>query len=248
MANGYTATPGIIAGNLTVNGSITTNTDAGIRIGAAPPFVRLFKGSVPNLIASVNLGTDEVTRDSAGVPATELTLETTVTMPLIRQLNAAGTPLISQLDRTIAQSGTNVTNTGNTIENTIFSKTIPANTLGPQGALVVEFDLSAAVQGGVASNFRLRFGGVQAAVLTQTVGHTYTVRVLVIQQNATNSQLVAMIAVDDVNAVTHTRVLTAVDTTLDQVLAITAQSGAVGDSQTFLGWKVHAFASRNFAL
>jgi len=248
MANGYTATPGIIAGNLTVNGSITMNTDAGLRIGAAPPFVRLFKSAAPGLGLTYNLATDEATRDNTGLGAGDLIVTDTLNSPSFKLFNPAGSSVFRSPDTTLAQDGTNVNNTGSTTENTIYSKTVSANTLGADGALVVEFDFSAAVQGAVASNFRLRFGGVQFAVLVQTVGHAYTVRIIITNQNATNAQLVSMIAIDDTNAVFHTRNAFTVGTGVDALLAITAQSGAVGDSQTFFGWRVHALGGRTTPL
>jgi len=248
VSNSYTATPGIVAGALTVNGPITSLSDAGITIGAGAPFVRLFKSTIPSLDLTWNLGTDRNTRDNAGQIATEILADNSANALRGTQRNAAGTLLNFQFDQTIAQDGTPVTNTGNVTENTIYSKLIPANTLGPHGALIIEFQFIGNVQGATGTTWRLKLGGttVISEVRVATVNSMW--RVVVQQSNATGAQRWNQNEITSASVASAFTTTSAIDMTGDQTLALTIQSGATTDSWTVGGWKVHAVVGRAAAL
>ncbi len=248
MANGYSATPGIVAGNLTVNGSIVMNTDAGIRIGAAAPFVRLFKNGGPGLSLSYNLGTDEATRDNTGLGAGELLITDTANSPAMKIFNPAGSNFFRALDQTSAQDGTVANNTGNVTENTVKSKVISANTLGADGALIVEVILTSSSQGAPLTSFRLRLGGTQIALVTTATASGTVLRAVLSAGNATNVQNTYMFMLQGNLAPTGSSIATAVDATVDQTLALSIQNGTATDNWTVVSWRVHAFGGRTTAL
>ncbi len=248
MANGYSATPGIVAGALTVNGPITSLSDAGIRIGAAAPFVRLFKDPVPGLGASYNLGSDAATRDNTGLGATELVATDTLNAPSVRILNSAGTAFFRALDTTLAQDGTSVNNTGSITENTVKSKVIAANTLGSNGALIVEVILTSSSQSVTPTAFRLRMGGTQLAIVTTATATGTVLRAVVAAGNATNVQNTYMSMLQNNLAPPGSNTTTALDATVDQTLALSIQNGTATDNWTVVGWRVRAFGGRSSGL
>jgi len=248
VSNSYTATPGIVAGALTVNGPITSLSDAGIRIGAAAPFVRLYKNTAAFLSLSYNLGTDDVTRDNTGLGANRIGINDTVNTPATRRANPAGTFLNTGLDETLAQDGSLVTNTGNVTENTTRTKLIPANTLGADGSLILEWMLNGQVQGGVATTFRVRIGGTQLFAFSKTATSTMLLRLAVANANATNAQRGIAYLGDTVVAFTAFQFTGAFDTTLDQTVTLTIQSGATTDNWQDWGYRIHAFGGRTAPL
>jgi len=248
VANGYSATPGIIAGNLTVSGSITTNTDAGIRIGAAPPFVRLYKDIGPGLGLSYNLGTDSATRDNTGLGAAELLETDTLNAPAMRIVNPAGTSFFRALDTTLAQDSTSVSHTGDTIETTLKTKLLPGNTLGAHGALLIELFWNAIVQGGVASAFRVKLGAQAVATSTRATATDFVQRVLMVADGGTANQRAIFYAIDATAVVTLSQSSTTLDTTLDQNFTVTFQGGAATDNWNLRNWRIHGFGGRTTAL
>ncbi len=244
MSNSYTAVPAIIPGPLTVNGLLTVNSDAGIRFGAAAPFGRLFKTGAGGASLSINLGTDEVTRDDGGSAAQELRINPGLLTPFTKELNAAGTAFFTQLDRTIAQDCTAVINTGSITENTTRSKVIPANTLAQHGMLVLEWMLFANLQGGVGTTFGIRLGGTLLGSTLTTSGTNMFVRMVLLNKGLTNSQLAFVVFTSGAGTVADSVQITALDTTVDQLLAVTIKSGAATDSWTDEGWKVHGVVGR----
>jgi len=248
VANGYSATPGIVAGALTVNGPITSLSDAGIRIGAAAPFVRLFKDSVPGLGASYNLGSDAATRDNTGLGASEFFTNDSLNSPSVRILNPVGSLFFRAFDTTLAQDGTAVNNTGSITENTVKSKVIAANTLGANGALIVEVTLTSSSQSVTPTAFRLRLGGTQIAILTTATATGTVLRAVVAAGNATNVQNTYMFMLQNNLAPPTLNTTTALDTTVDQTLALSIQNGTATDNWTVVAWRVHAFGGRTAGL
>jgi len=244
VANGYTAVPAIIPGPLTVNGLLTVNSDLGIRIGGSAPFVRLFKSAVPNLGLSYNLGTDEATLDTPGTRAQELALIADGRSPFTKEFNPGGGAFFAQLDRTIALNGTLVGHTGTVTEDTIYSVTIPGNTLGVDGALIVEVIIQNVAQGGVNTAFRVKYGaGIVAQYLT-AVAQSRQIRAVMQNANATGSQKAWGFSIDNVATLLLSDNTPAVDSTVDQVLSFTIQNGTATDSQNVRGWHVHGVCGR----
>jgi len=248
VSNSYTATPGIVAGALTVNGPITSLSDAGIRIGAAAPFVRLYKRATPGGGLTYNIGTDDATTDSAIVAAHGFFSDNSNDSPALKRIAPTNSVAVTLLDSTLAQDGTLVTNTGNVAENTTRTKLIPGNTLGANGSLILEWMLNGQVQGGVATTFRVRIGGTQLFSFSKAATSTMLLRLLVANANATNAQRGIAYLGDTVVAFTAFQFTGAFDTTLDQTVTLTIQSGATTDNWQDWGYKIHAFGGRTSPL
>jgi hypothetical protein len=241
VSNGYTAVPAIIPGPLTVNGLLTVNSDLGIRIGGSAPFVRVYKRSVGSLGVSYNLGTDEATRDNAAQIALAIAGLTVTPNGGIIQVNAAGTQKTTLFDTTVAQNGTVVAHTGTTTEDTIYSVVIPANTLGVDGALIVEVHVQVVAQGAVNTAFRVKLGtGIIAQYLT-TVVQSRQIRAVMQNANSAIAQKAWGFSIDNAANLLLSDNTPAVDTTVDQTLSFTIQNGTATDSQNVRGWRVHAF-------
>src|SRR6266571_5677762 len=119
MANGYTAVPSIIPGNLTVQGTLTLSNDGGIRIGAGAPFVRLYKRGAGGMGLSYNLGVDDLSRDLSAPPIWGLLTDPNNTTYFTKHAGNAAAGYVSVPDETIAQDGVNVSHTGDTVETTL---------------------------------------------------------------------------------------------------------------------------------
>src|SRR5260370_33795937 len=105
------------------------------------------------------------------------------------EYNPLGTLLSSMLDRTLGINGTLAVNTGNVTENTEGDVLIPGTTLGPHGSLKIEWSLVANVQGGVATTFRERLGGVRCALCTQSAPSNFHVAPRLCNRGLTGNQL-----------------------------------------------------------
>jgi hypothetical protein len=248
VANAYTATPGIVPGPLTVQGALTVASDQGIKIGGSAPFVRLFKSAQPSGDLSYNLGTDQVTRDNAALFGWDHVFDAGSGQYLLKELNAAGTLITQAYDRTIAQDGTLVSQTGDTLQHTLKSKVIPANTLGAHGALIIEALLVATTQGATSSTFALIFGGTLFGPTAVAVATTMMFRARLQNVNATNSQNGEVFAALGTGTSLVNRSSGAIDTTADQTLGITFQGGAATDNWSLNWWRVHAVVGRTALL
>ena len=248
MANGYTIVPSIIPGPLTVNGILTVNNNCGIRIGGASPFLRLFTFAGGFGFMSMNLGCDLATRDNPAVAAQAYELLTNGNNPGTLQENPAGTQIVTGGDNTIAQDGALVSNTGNTTENTLKSKLIPGNILGPHGYFILETSFIQVVQGGVNSTFRVRLGA--SAIATINVGAVGNLvwRLHFLNSAANAAQKVWSVMFSPTTVVANTLLSTTVDTSVDQTLSLTLQNGAATDNYTCSGWKVHGVVGASSAV
>ncbi len=248
MSNSYTAVPAIIPGPLTVNGLLTVNSDAGIRIGAVAPFVRVFKFSVADGLFSSNLQPDRATRDTTLQAAFAYGINNFGNGLYGVQLNIPGTQIFTEQDTTIAQDGVNVSHTGDTVETTLKTKTIPGGTLGGDGALIIECVFIGAVQGGVQSAFRIKIGAQTIASMGSAVTGPVLMRGMLLANNSTASVTVSAMG-GTLNAVTlWSAGSVALDTTIDQNLIVTFQGGAATDNWTLQGWRVHAVVGRTAVL
>jgi len=245
MSNGYSAVPNIIVGNATITGTLTVTGDGGIRIGSAAPFVRLFKDGAARLALSMNLGTDLSTRDVATQLAHDLAMGEPGLSPRFFEYNPLGTLLSSMLDRTLAQNYTNPTHTGTVTEDTIFTELIPGNTLGAHGRFITEAEIEGNVQAVGGSTIRLRLGGVVIWSRLVTATSNFWLRCVTRNIAATNLQYNIVQTFDNNNLFLGFRVVTAVDTTADNFLSLTIQSGAATDSWSFAGWHVGSAVQRN---
>jgi len=213
-------------------------------IGAAAPFVRVFKNLGVLGALSYNIACDLLTRDNTGQFGRALRLQGSGTSPDFFEVNVAGTNAAFRIDRTVAQDFTSVGNTGNVTENIIKSKLIPSGTLGANGALIVEFFYNGTVQGATPTTFRLRFGGVTFQSFARAVVATGSFKMVLFNANAQGSQFGEGYVADSSAVSGFNSGSQNVDTTVDQTLSVTIQNGAATDNWQGLGWKVHAIVGQ----
>jgi hypothetical protein len=247
MANAYTAVPSIIPGPLTVQGLLTVGSDQGIKIGGSAPFVRLFKRGGAGLGLTYNLATDEGSKDTGAV-VHALFSDPARTDFFLRFAPPVAGLFTAVLDTTIAQDGTAVVQTGDTILHTMKSKLILANTLGAHGGFIVESEWTSTVQGGVASTIAVAFGGFTLTCALPTTTNSLMVRARFLAKNATNNLQVDVLSISAAGVITQATLNFTPDTTLDQTLSLTFQGGAAADTWTLQWWKVHALVGRAAAL
>ncbi len=248
VANAYTAVPAVIPGPLTVNGLLTVNSDQGIRIGGAAPFVRVVKTTTPGPGLTYNILQDETAFDIGSIGSVALQGGLGPSTLFARNTNTLGTRINFPIDTTFAQDGTSVTNTGSTTQNTVKSKVIPANTLGAHGDLIIELGLLGNVQGATATTFFVTFAGQTVLSFSRTAVTNIGVRAIIQNENATNTQRGKHLIYDTAGSLTAQQFTGTVDTTVDQTLAVLIQSGATTDSWTLEYLKVHAVVGRTAAL
>ncbi len=234
MPNSYTVFPGVILGNVTITGNLTVSGDQ-VRIGAAIPYVRIGKRFSNQAMHSLNLQFDAATRDDSAATAIGLFNNTTGSLLETDRSNTAGTIRAEAAVSAILTDYTDHTHTGTVTEDTIYSKLIPANTLGPNGGLLLRFWILYQVQGATASTLRVKLGGVAMHTLTFTTTGNRLFEVVLTNRNAASSQIsrLSVITVDAGTIGGQTPGGGAVDTALDQTLALTIQNGATTDSQQF---------------
>ncbi len=246
MANSYATVPNVLPGNVTIGGNLTVSGDQ-LRIGAAAPFVRLGKTATPEMLLSFNLGFDDLTRDTGAFAGNRIRTDGTRANWFLRHVLAGGTndTLVGEV---WAADGTSVGNTGNTVENTVKSKFLPGGSLGAHGVLVLDTIFSANAQGGVATTFRVRFGGVVAASFTRAVISAIEFRVLLLNNGATGNQEAYMVVTDSLASFAGAAAALVVDTTVGQNLTVTIQNGAAADNWVCIGWRVHGFSGSLLAV
>ncbi len=230
MPNSYVAIPNILPGNVTIGGNLTIGGDV-LRIGAAAPFVRLFKNMAPDLMLSFNLGTDLATRDDGTTAALLLGTDRPTLKWALTHVNASGGRSDTALAQIFLQDPVLHTVTGTTAETTVTSKIVRANSLSIDGGMVIEWHLGSGAQGGVATTFRVKLGATTLITFTKAVVQQILLRLLLFNFGAANSQNMYAYLIDSGNVLSNAQGIGfAVDTTLDQTLAFTIQPGAVGDS------------------
>ncbi len=233
---------------LLVNDTELQGVVAVLRLGAASPFVRLYKRTAGQLGLSYNLASDEATRDNGAGLACMLFGEPGPVAFSQLLINPAGGSRLARVDGTIAQDGTAVTVTGTVAETTTRSKVIPGNTLGADGALLVELNMHAVTQGGVSTVVRVKLGGIIVGQAGHTATGQYRIFFELWNANATNAQEGWFWELKDNSFPGGARIVAALDTTLDQTLSVTIQPGAATDNWVDRGWKVHGFAASGSAL
>lgn len=233
MPNGYSVVPNVLPGNVTIGGNLTVSGDQ-IRIGAASPFTRLGKDSFGNPVYSFNLAFDEATLDNAANVGLGLLLPVGNGGALLSKVNTAGHAQSVALAHPILTDYTRHTHTGDTAEDTIYSKLIRGGTIGSNGGLLVRLAYQPSVQGGVATTVRYKFGGTAMASESFTAasnGRVMTVQIS--NRNAQNNQTITQWLNVDGAAPAVLVSTGGIDTSADITFSITAQNGANTDSQNF---------------
>jgi len=119
-----------------------------------------------------------------------------------------------------------VMHTGDTLETTLKSFTVPANTMGINGAIRI---LAKGYSSGNNGNktYRLKFGGITIAAFTQAAdpaSQNWTLKAAIHNDGAANDQCSGYIIFDEATIdYNESSIGSGVDTTVNQVLEITVQ-------------------------
>lgn len=234
MANSYIAVPNVLPGNVTIGGNLTVGGDV-LRVGSVAPYLRLEKASANNGMFSYNWNNALSARDVANF-AYIRSLITTLPQIQDQLANAAGAFQSESQPTTMFTDYTNHANTGNTTENTLYTKTIRANLLGPNGALRVTVGLHVAVQGVTGTTIRVKLGATSYLVATvaaaDAVGEVI-VQGYIFNQNSASVQAAHGFKYGGAGTTPCGDTAGAINTAADAVFSVTAQNGTASDSQTF---------------
>lgn len=150
----------------------------------------------------------------------------------------AGAPGFATL---MAQSFAAVSGAADTNENALATVTIPANTLGANGALFIETHW-AFTNNANTKTLRLRFSGIGGtAIFSQgaTTQQTGWARTMMANRGVTNSQFASSIITYVGNTIGNSIGSTAaIDTTAATTLVISGQKATAGDTLTLEGYSV----------
>lgn len=145
------------------------------------------------------------------------------------------------LGRILGQSAVQVSHTGDTTETTLASITIPANSMGANGRLIITARLS---KTGTAGTYtpKIKFGGaVYSSVAIAATNIDYGVMIEIANRGSTNSQVGApsnfaggLMAGSGATAPTTS----AIDTTADVALLITGTLASAADTVTLEDYQV----------
>jgi hypothetical protein len=137
--------------------------------------------NTPNLgqVFSANLEPDGVTRDVPGRFGIGLAFDTINGGAKLRIVSPGGSVKDYAPRLTAGADFTAHENTGGTTLNTLLTRTIVGNTLGPSGGLRIRCYIHSTVQGAVASTLAVHFNGLQAATMSIAAGGFYVWEVLI---------------------------------------------------------------------
>lgn len=152
------------------------------------------------------------------------------------KVNANFTELYDGVGGLVAKSGAAVSHTGNTIETTLATIAIPANSLGANGVLRVVTMWSVPNSANTKTG-RVRLGATTIASLVGTVITTMRMDTTLLALNATNSQNTVSFYSRGSDAILVQGFATsATDMTLSQNLTITAQLALGTETMTLVGY------------
>jgi len=235
MANSYIAVPNVLPGNVTIGGNLTVSGNY-LTIGSFTEKMRLGVDNANSGKLSWNQQAGGAVRDNAAKPAQSYFLGNSAGLPEWELQNSAGSLTDAAQPATIFTNTTQQTNTGNTTENTIYTKTIRANLIGANGALRIYIGIDATTQGGTPSIIRAKLGGTNLCTWgpdptdntgsIDCIGYICNVNSASVQKARSYKLGVSLTR----TTVTATG---AVNTAVDQTFTITAQCGAASDQQDF---------------
>jgi hypothetical protein len=232
MPNGYTVTPNVIPGNVTIQGNLNVVGDT-LRVGQVAPYTRIGKADIDTGGWSFNQSLDSThTRDDANY-ATKTTTNHLNNALLIRRTNPSGSQQVEAVQDAVYAKYQTVINTGNVAENTVYSKVLTGNLLGPSGGLLISFILDPTTQGAPVTTIRLRLDATQIASFTFNNTNKRRVDLLLANQANLSAQYELLTIFENGVAPVVVSFTSAVDTSATRTLTITAQSGATTDVQNF---------------
>lgn len=249
MPNGFTVIPAIIPGNLTVTGnlSVTGTATAGnldtageVRVGSSPARGRLFK-TAGGLFAVVgNLQNDLATRDDNAAAGFGLVLNPAGGFSQRRMVNTAGNAMDFADALAVLAQPTLFTNTGNTTENTAYTRTLRGGTLGGNSGLLFRMAgiINTVVGGGC--TIRCKMGGVTVGSFAfgANIAVAYVMEVWAMQNNSQTSYRANTIVHQQGTNPSFANASGADDVTVDNPVVITMQNVNVGDNNTITGASV----------
>lgn len=153
----------------------------------------------------------------------------------------------------LCQSAVAVSAPADTSEDTLYTCTVPANAIGPNGSLRVSLTWTRAGAGGN-NTMRARFsGGAGTVFMGRVLGGTYNgfnQVALLSNRNATNSQISSQDNNSDsyVSSTGVTNATSAVDTTASTTVVITCQKASAGDTCTLLRVLIELLYGAGFSL
>lgn len=231
MPNGYTVVPNVIPGNLSVAGDL--NLLGQLRLGPGPVYGRVFSQTGGVLHCTVNNDKNGIF-DQAGAMAQGLVLNVAGPVNGYRLFNQAGQLQLAAFLEAMATDYTLHTNTGNTTDNTIYSKLIHGNVIGVNGGLRIVVAVNTTVQGGVASTLNFKLGGTLLQAISLSTVALRVVQLDILNRNALNNQSLVQIVTSGGVAPLMVFGGSAVDTSVDQTLAVSVQNGAASDSHQLI--------------
>jgi hypothetical protein len=209
-----------------------------LRIGTAPPYVRLGRDSAGDLFLSTNLAADLATRDSAGVAAIAQRLQSSLALEAVRRLTAAGTTFDAAARRILLSNTAPQSHTGTTTLDTIYSKVIPAGLCGNNSLLHVFVAFNASTQGATATTVHCTLGGTDLGQFTFAATGDRIMEWWMGWKNISNSMGGMTEHLATGAAVTFTDRVAGVNNAVDNTLALTVQNGTSTDFQQFMPFVV----------
>ncbi len=230
MANSFVTVPNVLPGNVTIGGNLTVTGNV-LTVGSFTEKLRLAVDSANQAKLSWNQQGGGATRDNAAKLAQAFFLGSGAGLPDFELQNSAGNTTDTALPTTIFTDYTNHQNTGNTTENTIYSKVIRANLIGANGALRIRLRVLANPDAGAGTTLRLKLGGTTLSNPSFVGVSQLDYEFIVANRNSASSQWIGTRTLSSTGAVVVTQGVSAVNTAADQTLTITLQSGNAADVQ-----------------
>ncbi len=234
MPNGYTVVPNVIPGTLNIGGDLDVKGE--IRVGPFVPRLHLFMSAAQAAFMAYNLKPDTATRDQAGTDINYEIFGPLVSEPQFTIAKGAGASTVMAFKHALFTDYTQHNHTGTVTEDTIYSKVIRGNLLGANGGLRLLLRYQPTVQGGVNSTLRVKLGATNfanIAIAAARAGIDCMLDIVIANRNAANAQVSPLVDAVSGTAPTVQTGAGAVDTTVDQTLAVTIQNGAAADNQGF---------------
>jgi hypothetical protein len=237
VANTYTVTPNLVAGNLTVTGNLMVQGDE-MRLGLVAPYVRVVKLLPNNGGFTVNLQKDYATRDDVTKMAYALTYGTVAPGNLAPRLGNVAGAISLTAERIVVATDTTIHNgTGAGGDLAVLNRTIRGNMLGASSMLLLTawgYAITVA-SGGV--QFYGNFGGTAfpQPTIPASVSTLFELRWLITNVNAQNVQRILVLASGSSVVMPTAGAAGAADTSLDQSLVLNAHFLQPGDSAAVLG-------------
>jgi hypothetical protein len=232
---------GVLPGNVTIGGNLIVGGDE-LRIGAALPYTRLYKRSPGVGGISYNQAADLATRDSNGEGCMNLEMHQVNKMLRLFQRNVAGTSFDTHIPRIFGRNWTQTNVTGTVAETVVYSKTIPANTFGSDGAMFLHQHWSCVSQAAPSTLIKVKLGGIVIAQLATNVVQNVIIHMALGGAHSATAQIDSGFFWGATSGFTLINGGPTRDMTTDQLLEIAIQLGTVTDSWFRLATELYGYA------